>query len=82
MQLVERNETLRSTSLRRPRGRAKPTLLATKPLAPDRKSDRGEADDLAPARGIALSMLIGAALWAAVIGLVVLASRHPGIGVH
>ena len=36
-------------------------------------SDAGEADDLAPARGIGVSVAIGIALWLAIVAAVLLA---------
>ena len=37
------------------------------------KSDAGEADDLAPARGVGVSVAIGIVLWLAIIAAVLLA---------
>jgi hypothetical protein len=37
-----------------------------------RQSNRDEADDLAPARGIAVSVLVGIAMWLAIVAVVLL----------
>ena len=37
-----------------------------------RQPNRDEADDLAPARGIAVSVLVGIALWLAIVAVVLL----------
>ena len=37
-----------------------------------RQPNRDEADDLAPARGIAVSVLVGIAMWLAVVALMLL----------
>ena len=45
---------------------------ANKAAAGYRQPNRDEADDLAPARGIAVSVLVGIAMWLAIVALVLL----------